>query len=90
MKTIKLENCPCLDKQKEDKNSEGQGMNKCMKGAKWFLLIPGVIITLAFILGYMLNPSAVRVMWLIITGFLMIAGSIFYILMNIWVNEQQQ
>jgi phage shock protein PspC (stress-responsive transcriptional regulator) len=90
MKTIKLEKCPCLDKQKEDKNSEGQGMSTCMKGAKWFLLIPGVIITIAFILGYMLNPSAVRVLWLLITGFLMIAGTIFYILMNIRLNEQKQ
>ncbi len=90
MKTVKLEKCPCLGKQNENLNSESQGMNKCMKGAKWFLLIPGVIITLAFLLGYMLNPSAVRVLWLIITGFLMIAGSIFYILMNIWGNEHRQ
>ena len=87
MKTIKLENCPCLDKQNEDKNSENQGMKKCMKGAKWFLLIPGVFITMAFLLGYTLNPSTVRVLWLIVTGFFMVAGSIFYILMNIWVHK---
>ena len=89
MKTTILESCPCMGNQNEDKKFKDQGMKKCLKGAKWFLLIPGVIITLAFLLGYTLNPSTVRVLWLIITGFLMVIGSIFYILMNIWSYKTQ-
>ena len=100
VKTKKLENCPCFDGQNEDnpcfdgqnegKNFRNQGMMKCMKGAKWFLLIPGVIIILAFLLGYILDPAAVKILWLIITGTLIILGTIFYILMNIWVNKLQR
>ena len=85
--TNKLENCPCFDERNEDKNFRNHGMMKCMKGAKWFLLIPGVLIILAFLLGYILDPAAVRILWLIITGVLTILGTTFYILMNIWVNK---
>jgi hypothetical protein len=83
MKTIKLENCPCLDKENVDNKIQNQGMMKCMKGAKWFLLIPGVIVTLAFLLGYVLDPAYVKILWLIITGSLLVLGTIFYVSMNI-------
>ena len=83
MKTIKLENCPCLDKENVNNKFQNQGMMKCMKGAKWFLLIPGVIAVLAFLLGYVLRPEYVKILWLIITGSLVVLGTIFYVSMNI-------
>jgi len=85
-----LESCPCFNVQNEDKHSTNQGMKKCMNGAKWFLLIPGVLIVLAFVLGYLLNPEVVKMLWLVITGTLVVLGSAFYILMNIWVFRLQR
>ena len=89
-KTNKLEYCPCLDEQNGDKSSVKQSMMKCMKGAKWFLLVPGVFITLVFLLGYFLEPATLRMLWLIITGALLMLGTTFYILMNIWINDLQK
>jgi cytochrome b subunit of formate dehydrogenase len=84
--TNKFDNCPCMDKQNEDKSSVKQGMMKCMKGARWFLLVPGIFITIAFLLGYFLDPVTIRVLWLIVTGILLILGITFYILMNFWIS----
>ena len=89
-KTNKLETCPSFDDLNNDENSSNQGMMKCMKGEKWFLLLPGVIIILAFVLGYLLNPEIVKMLWLIITGTLIVMGSAFYVLMNLWVNRLQR
>ena len=84
--TNKFDTCPCIDELKEDKSSVKQGMMKCMKGAKWFLLVPGVFITIAFLLGYFLEPSTIRVLWLIITGAFLALGTTFYIFMNFWIR----
>ena len=90
MKTIKLKNCSCFDKEKVDDKFQNQGMKKCLKGARWFLLIPGVIVTLAFLLGYVLEPTTIRILWLIITGSLVVLGTIFYVSMNIWRHKLQR
>jgi len=84
--TNKFDNCPCFDEVNEDKSSVKQGMMKCTKGAKWFLLVPGVLITIAFLFGYFLDPATIRVLWLIITGVLLVFGTTFYILMNFWIR----
>lgn len=86
-KTNKMEICPCFDGQNVDNNSQNKGMMNCMKSAKWFLLIPGVLIIAAFVLGYILDPAVVRTLWLIITGALVVLGTIFYTLVNLWVNR---
>lgn len=79
-----------MGEQDEKNGLPKKGMMKCMKGARWFLLIPGVVIALAFLLGYFLEPDTVRVLWLIITGTLLLLGSTFYILMNLWLNKNQR
>jgi len=83
-KNIGFDSCPCFDEQNEGTSFMKKCMTKCMSGAKWFLLIPGVILILIFLLGYFLDPEMVRVLWLVITGALIVLGSTFYVLMNIW------
>jgi len=90
MKTIKLENCSRFDKENVDNKFQNQEMMKCLKQAKWFLLIPGVIVTLAFLLGYVLEPTTIRILWLVITGSLIVLGTIFYVSMNIWRHKLQK
>jgi len=86
-KTNNLGSCPCLDGNNEDNSSNKDGMMKCMKSAKWFLLFPGVLIALAFLLGYFLEPATVRMLWLIITGALLVLGTSFYLFMNFRINS---
>lgn len=83
-KTNNFDACPCMDELNEDKSSIKQGMMKCMNGAKWFLLLPGLFIIVAFLLGYFLDPMTLRVLWLMITGALLLLGAIFYLVMNFW------
>ncbi len=85
-----LESCSCMEGNDEKNDLPKQGMMKCMKGARWFLLIPGALITLAFLLGYFLEPATLRMLWLVITGTLLTIGAIFYIIMNIWTNKLQR
>ena len=75
-----MEKCPCLNERTEDINSPEKGMFKCIKGAKWLLLV----------LGYLLDPVTVRLLWLITSGFIIVIGATFYILINIWVKKLQK
>lgn len=84
----KFGNCPCFDEFEDKRNSVKQGMQKCMHGAKWFLLVPGILIAIAFLIGYFLNPETLRLLWLVITGALFTLGISFYILMNLWISGQ--
>ena len=81
-----FDSCPCFDELEKDKNSKKRSMMKCMKGARWFLLLPGAFIVVAFLLGYFLDPAALRVLWLIITGALLVIGTTFLIAINFWVK----
>ena len=85
-----MEKCPCLNERTEDINSPEKGMFKCIKGAKWLLLVPGALMILAFVLGYLLDPVTVRLLWLITSGFIIVIGATFYILINIWVKKLQK
>lgn len=78
------EQCPCFKEKHEDKKVIEEGIVNCARGVIWFLLIPLLFVILAFTLGYSLDASAVRILWLIITGALTVTGIVFYILMTIW------
>jgi hypothetical protein len=39
-------------------------MSKCMKGCRWFPLIPVILGIFLFVLGYCLDPRVTRVLWM--------------------------
>ncbi len=82
--TNKSQSCPGMNEQSEDQSCNNKGMEKCMKGAKYFLLIPGIVMAIAFLLGYFFEPATVRMLWLVASGSLLLLGTIFYISINIW------
>ena len=53
-------------------------MTKCCEHAKsacrWFPLIPILLAGSAFLLGYYLNPEAVRMLWLTFSGLVILVG----------------
>ena len=77
----------CMEAMKE-KMKEGKGNG--MKGAKWFMLFPGFILIIAFLLTFFLNPELVQVLWLVITGILLGLGLTFMLLISLWFRKIKQ
>ena len=96
-----MESCSCMGEEKEGnedtKKNMKDGMGKCMeamkgkmKGAKWFMLIPGLILASAFLLTFFLNPEVVQTLWLVITGILLGLGLMFILLITLWINKMKK
>ena len=89
-----MESCSCMNDTKESnedaKFNMKEGMGKCMeamKGGKWFMLFPGLILIIAFLLTFFLNPELVKVLWLVITGILLGLGLTFMLLISLWFRK---
>jgi hypothetical protein len=81
METINWDNMKsCCAEMKEDRK---HGMN----GAKLFALFPGLILISAFLLTYFLNPDAVQILWLVITGTFIVLGLLFILLITLWFSR---
>jgi hypothetical protein len=72
------------------------GMGKCMetmngkmKGAKWFMLIPGLILVSAFLLTLFLNPIAVQTLWLVIIGTFFGIGLLIMLMITLWIKKMK-
>ena len=89
-----MESCSCMTDAKEGnedaKFTMKEGMGKCMegmRGGKWFMLFPGFILIIAFLLTFFLNPELVKVLWLVITGILLGLGLTFMLLISLWFRK---
>ena len=96
-----MESCSCMGDEKESKKESKMnmkdGMGKCMeamkgkmKGAKWFMLIPGLILASAFLLTFFLNPEVVQTLWLVIIGFLLGLGLLFMLMITLWIRKMKK
>jgi len=96
-----MESCSCMGEEKEGKEDTKKnmkdGMGKCMeamkgkmKGAKWFMLFPGLILASVFLLTFFLNPEVVQTLWLVITGILLGLGLMFILLITLWINKMKK
>jgi uncharacterized integral membrane protein len=86
-KSIKEGMGKCMEAMKE-KMKEGEG--NWMNGAKWFMLFPGLILITAFLLTFFLNPEAVQVLWLVITGILVGLGLTFMLMISLWFRKMKR
>ena len=89
-----MKSCSCFAEGEEDnkdsKMTMKEGMGKCMKGAKWFMLFPGLILISAFLLTYFLNPDVVQTLWLVITGTLIGLGLLMMTLASLWFRNTKK
>ena len=86
---------PEMDKQKmaemmakcgEDADGAGSCfsmMAKCMKKCRWFPLIPLTVGILFFVAGYYLNAEIVRLLWLILSGLIILKGVLCFIMISV-------
>ncbi len=49
-------------------------MSNCMKVCRWLPLIPVILGIVLLMLGYFLNAEVIRIIWIIISGFIVIVG----------------
>ena len=95
-----MESCSCMGEEKEGKVDSKinmkDGMGKCMeamngkmKGAKWFMLVPGLILVSAFLLTFFLNPIVVQTLWLVITGTFFVIGLLFMLMITLWIKKMK-
>lgn len=96
-----MESCSCMGDENESRNESKtnmkDGMGKCMetmkgkmKGAKWLMLVPGLILLSAFLLTFFLNPLVVQTLWLIITGTLFGLGLLFMLMITLWIKKMKK
>ena len=57
-------------------------MNKCMKGCRWFPIIPVVLGMVLFLLGYYLSPEITRILWMIVAGLVVLIGTFGLLMMS--------
>ena len=57
-------------------------MRECMKGCRWFPLIPVILGILFLLLGYYLDAEITRILWMIAAGFLILMGTFCLLMMS--------
>ncbi len=57
-------------------------MSECMKGCRWFPLIPVVLGILLLLLGYYLNADITRILWMAAAGLVILMGTFGLLMMS--------
>jgi hypothetical protein len=57
-------------------------VGRCMKGCRFFPLIPVVFGVVFLLLGYYLDPQITRVLWMMTAGFVILIGASCLLMMN--------
>ena len=57
-------------------------MAGCMNVCRWFPLVPMIFGIVLFVLGYYLDASIIRVLWMLFAGFMVVMGTFGLILMG--------
>jgi hypothetical protein len=57
-------------------------MGECMKGCRWFPLIPVILGILFLLLGYYLDAEITRILWMVAAGFLILMGTFCLLMMS--------
>ncbi|MHC4395796.1 MAG: hypothetical protein ACYS1A_09085 [Planctomycetota bacterium] len=57
-------------------------MSKCMKGCRWFPLVPVILGIALLLLGYYLDAQITRILWMIAAGFIVLMGTFGILMMS--------
>ena len=57
-------------------------MAECMKGCRWFPLMPVIFGIVLFLLGYYLDAEITRILWMLAAGFLILMGTFCLLMMS--------
>ena len=57
-------------------------MAQCMKGCRWFPLIPVILGISLFLLGYYLDAEITRILWMVAAGFVILMGIFCFVMVS--------
>lgn len=57
-------------------------MRECIRRFRWFLLLPIAFGALSLLLGYYLDAQVTRVLWLILSGFVVLTGTFGFMMIS--------
>lgn len=58
-------------------------MGHCMRAFRWLPLIPLALGVILFALGYFLDAAVVRVLWLVLAGFVVVMGLVGLLMLRV-------
>jgi hypothetical protein len=61
-------------------------MSKCMKGCRWFPLVPVVLGIAFFVLGYYLDAEITRILWMVAAGLVILMGTLGAVMMRVMIR----
>ena len=76
----------CCSPDKTERPMSGM-MRRCMKGCRWFPLVPIALGVVCFLLGYSLDPQFTRVLWMTISGAVILMGTICFVGMRMMLKR---
>ncbi|OEU62091.1 MAG: hypothetical protein BA870_05700 [Desulfuromonadales bacterium C00003094] len=57
-------------------------MKSCLQKCRWCPLLPIILGTIAFLLGYFLDAEIIRIIWLILSGTMVVMGLLCLLMMR--------
>lgn len=70
--------------------NEGEGgamkemMKNCMQRCSWCPLLPIILGIIGFLVGYFLDAEIVRILWLILSGAMVVMGLLGWLMMKVF------
>ncbi|MHC4154653.1 MAG: hypothetical protein ACYST6_06995 [Planctomycetota bacterium] len=61
-------------------------MGRCMKGCRWFPLIPVVLGIALLVLGYYLDAEVTRILWMVGAGLVILMGTLGAVMMRLMIR----
>ncbi|MHC4624096.1 MAG: hypothetical protein ACYS4W_09375 [Planctomycetota bacterium] len=61
-------------------------MSRCMKGCRWFPLIPVVLGISLFLLGYYLDAEITRILWMVAAGLVILMATLGAVMMRVMIR----
>jgi len=59
-------------------------MKSCMQRCRWCPLLSIILGTIAFLLGYFLDAEIIRILWLILSGTIVVMGLLCWLMMKVF------
>lgn len=63
-------------------------MTGCMKACRWCPFMPIIFGVALFLLGYYLDAEAVRLLWLVFSGFMVLMGLMMLVMVNVFLRGE--
>lgn len=61
-------------------------MGRCMRGCRWFPLVPVILGVVLLLLGYYLEAEITRILWMVAAGLVILMGTLGAVMMRVMIR----